>query len=105
MTVRPIRTEEDYQSALKRATALFGHKSPKDRDELEVLQAVIERWERSRHPIEAPTPVQAIKFRMAQEGLSQRDLIPYLEVNRAYPRYSTVSDSPRSIRSGHYISI
>ncbi|BAV52919.1 Uncharacterized protein MLTONO_p0449 (plasmid) [Mesorhizobium loti] len=78
MTVRPIRTEEDYQSALKRATALFGHKSPKDRDELEVLQAVIERWERSRHPIEAPTPVQAIKFRMVQEGLSQRDLIPYL---------------------------
>lgn len=60
------------------ATALFGHNSAKDRDELEVLQAVIERWERSQHPIEAATPAQAIKFRMAQAGLSQRDLIPYL---------------------------
>ncbi|RUV30509.1 MULTISPECIES: ImmA/IrrE family metallo-endopeptidase [unclassified Mesorhizobium] len=78
MTVRPIRTDEDYQSALKRAAALFGHKSPKDRDELEVLQAVIERWERSRHTVEAATPAHAIKFRMEQTGLSQRDLIPYL---------------------------
>ncbi|MES0090090.1 ImmA/IrrE family metallo-endopeptidase [Mesorhizobium sp. M0030] len=78
MTVRPIRTHEDHQSALKRAAALFGHSGPKDRDELEVLQAVIERWERSQHPVEAATPAQAIKFRMAQTGLSQRDLIPYL---------------------------
>ncbi|RWK65593.1 ImmA/IrrE family metallo-endopeptidase [Mesorhizobium sp.] len=78
MTVRPIRTDGDYQSALKRAAALFGQNSPKDRDELDVLQAVIERWERSRHPVEAATPAEAIKFRMAQEGLSQRDLIPYL---------------------------
>ena len=78
MTVRPIRTDEDYQSALKRAAVLFGHNSQKDRDELEVLQALIERWERARHSIEAATPAQAIKFRMAQTGLSQRDLIPYL---------------------------
>ncbi|ESX08535.1 MULTISPECIES: helix-turn-helix domain-containing protein [unclassified Mesorhizobium] len=78
MTVRPIRTHEDHQSALKRAAALFGRKSPKDRDELEVLQAVIERWERSQHPVEAATPAQAIKFRMAQTGLSQRDLFAYL---------------------------
>lgn len=78
MTVRPIRTNEDYQSALKRAAALFGQRSQKDRDELEVLQALIERWEQSRHSIEAATPAQAIKFRMTQTGLSQRDLIPYI---------------------------
>ena len=78
MTIRPIRTGEDYQSALKRAAALFGQSSQKDRDELEVLQALIERWERSEHSIGAATPAQAIKFRMAQAGLSQRDLIPYL---------------------------
>jgi HTH-type transcriptional regulator/antitoxin HigA len=78
MTVRPIRTDEDYQSALKRAAALFGRNSRKDRDELEVLQALIERWEQSQHFIEAATPAQAIKFRMAQTGLSQRDLISYL---------------------------
>jgi HTH-type transcriptional regulator/antitoxin HigA len=78
MTVRPIRTDEDYQSALKRAAALLGRNSQKDRDELEVLQTLIERWERSQHSIEAATPAQAIKFRMAQTGLSHRDLIPYL---------------------------
>ncbi|MGF6311907.1 HTH-type transcriptional regulator/antitoxin HigA [Bradyrhizobium sp. i1.8.4] len=78
MTIRPIRTNEDYQSALKRAAALFGHGSQKERDDLEVLQALIERWERSQHSIEAATPAQAIKFRMEQTGLSQRDLIPYL---------------------------
>jgi HTH-type transcriptional regulator/antitoxin HigA len=78
MTVRPIRTDEDYQSALQRVRALFGHDSQRDRDQLEVLQALIERWERSQHSIEAATPAQAIKFRMAQTGLSQRDLIPYL---------------------------
>lgn len=78
MKVRPIRTHEDHQSALKRAAELFGRDSQKDRDELEVLQALIERWERSQYPVEAGTPAQAIKFRMAQAGLSQRDLIPYL---------------------------
>jgi len=78
MTIRPIRTSEDHQLALKRAASLFGLGSQKDRDELEVLQALIERWERSQHSIEAASPAQAIKFRMAQAGLSQRDLIPYL---------------------------
>jgi HTH-type transcriptional regulator/antitoxin HigA len=78
MTVRPIRTEEDYRSALGRAAELLGSKNQKDRDELEVLQAVIERWERAHHSIEAVTPAQAIKFRMEQTGLSPRDLIPYL---------------------------
>jgi HTH-type transcriptional regulator/antitoxin HigA len=78
MTIRPIRTNEDYQSALKRAKALFGQSNQKDLDEREVLQALIEKWERSQHSIEAATPAQAIKFRMQQTGLSQRDLIPYL---------------------------
>jgi HTH-type transcriptional regulator/antitoxin HigA len=78
MIVRPIRTDDDYRSALKRAEALFGRDNQKDRDELEVLQALIERWERSLHSIEAAKPSEAIKFRMAQTGLTQRDLLPYL---------------------------
>jgi HTH-type transcriptional regulator/antitoxin HigA len=78
MTIRPIRTDEDYQSALKRAKALFGQTSQKELDEREVLQALIEKWERSEHSVQAVTPAQAIKFRMAQTGLSQRDLMPYL---------------------------
>jgi HTH-type transcriptional regulator/antitoxin HigA len=78
MTIRPIRTNEDYQAALKRAKALFGKSRQSELDEREVLQALIEKWERSQHSIEAATPAQAIKFRMQQTGLSQRDLIPYL---------------------------
>ena len=78
MTIRPIRTNEDYQAALKRAKALFGKSGQSELDEREVLQALIEKWERSQHSIEAATPAQAIKFRMKQTGLSQRDLIPYL---------------------------
>lgn len=78
MTIRPIRTNEDHQAALKRAKALFGKRGQSELDEREVLQALIEKWERSQHSIEAATPAQAIKFRMQQTGLSQRDLIPYL---------------------------
>ncbi|WP_315730227.1 ImmA/IrrE family metallo-endopeptidase [Bradyrhizobium sp. SZCCHNRI2010] len=78
MTIRPIRTNEDYQAALRRAKALFGKSGQSELDEREVLQALIEKWERSQHSIEAATPAQAIKFRMQQTGLAQRDLIPYL---------------------------
>jgi HTH-type transcriptional regulator/antitoxin HigA len=78
MTIRPIRTNQDYQAALRRAKALFGQSNRRDLDEREVLQALIEKWEKSQHSIEAATPAQAIKFRMQQTGLSQRDLIPYL---------------------------
>ncbi len=54
MTIRPIRTDEDYQSALKRAKSLFGQSSQKDLDEREVLQALIERWERIEYSVEQP---------------------------------------------------
>ena len=104
MTIRPLRTDDDYQSALRRAAALFGH-GQEDRDELEVLQALIERWERSQHSIEAATPAQAIKFRMAQSGLSPRDLIPYLGSKSRVSRYLAVSDSPQSIRLERSTSI
>ena len=70
MTIRPIRTNEDYQAALKRAKTLFGQSNERDLDEREVLQALIEKWEKSQHSIEAATPAQAIKFRMQQTGLS-----------------------------------
>ncbi|MBN9673730.1 ImmA/IrrE family metallo-endopeptidase [Roseibium aggregatum] len=78
MRIRPIRTEKDYQAALKLAASLFGSDDQNDRDELEVLQAVIESWERSQHAIEAATPAEAIRFRMAQAGIAPRDLMPYL---------------------------
>lgn len=78
MTIKPIRSNADYEAALKQAEELMldGDKCPAD--DLDVLQAVIERWERQHHAIEAVTPAEAIRFRMAQSGMKSRELIPLL---------------------------
>lgn len=78
MTIRPIRSDEDYQSALEQAHSLIVRHDKRSIDDLEVLQAVIEKWEKQHHGIEGATPAQAIHFRMNQMNLSPRDLIPYL---------------------------
>lgn len=78
MTIRPIRSEEDHTEALARAALLAVREDQEAVDELDVLQAVIERWERARFQFEAPTPPQAIRFRMDQLGMKARDLTPYL---------------------------
>lgn len=78
MTIRPIRSSADYGAALDWARKLIGYSDQKSIDDLEVLQALIERWERTHHPIEAVTAAEAIRFRMAQTGMKPRELIPYL---------------------------
>lgn len=78
MTIKPIRSDADYELALSRARELVRKSDPKSNDELEVLQALIERWERTHHPIPAATPAEAIRFRMSQNGMKPRDLEPYL---------------------------
>lgn len=78
MKIVPIRSDETYQAYLARASALMSKTNPAAVDELEVLQALIERWERTRYELPAPSPIDAIRFRMAQQGLKPRDLEPYL---------------------------
>jgi len=78
MKVMPIRSQEDYTTALERASLLISKNDPKSLDELEILQALIEQWERARYEIPAPTPLEAIRFRMSHDGLKPRDLEPYL---------------------------
>ncbi len=78
MTIKPIRSDADLEVALARARELIRKSDPKSKDELEVLQALIERWERTSHPIPAATPAEAIRFRMSQNGMKPRDLEPYL---------------------------
>ena len=78
MTIKPIRSEKDYESALERARALIAKKDQSSVDELDVLQALIEKWERVHHIVKSATPAEAIKFRMSQTGLKPRDLLPYL---------------------------
>ena len=75
MTIKPIRTQRDYHTALKRLEVIFDSKpGSKEGDELEVLGLLIEKYEQEHFPIDFPDPIEAIKFRMEQMGYSQNDL-------------------------------
>ncbi|QNR24882.1 helix-turn-helix domain-containing protein [Croceimicrobium hydrocarbonivorans] len=75
MKLKVIRTEEDYQEALARLEKIFDSKpSSKNGDELEILSILIDQYEKEHFPIDLPDPIEAIKFRMDQMGLKQKDL-------------------------------
>ncbi len=75
MKMKPIRTEEDYGIALARLEKIFdSDPGTKDGDELEILALLIEDYENKHYPIGPPDPIEAIKFRMEQMGLKQKDL-------------------------------
>lgn len=75
MTLKVIKTEKDYQKALKRLEVIFdAKKGSKDGDELELLSLLIDSYEKERYPIDLPDPIEAIKFRMEQLGYKQSDL-------------------------------
>jgi len=73
--VKPIRTEKDYREALSQMKRLWGSKlgTPQG-DRLDVLSTLVDAYETQHHRIEPPDPVEAIKFRMEQEGLTRKDL-------------------------------
>ena len=79
MDIKIIKTVTEHEAALRRIEALMDAEpgSPKE-EELELLVLLVEKYESQHYPIELPDPVEAIKFRMEQEGLSNNDLIPYL---------------------------
>ncbi len=78
-TIKPIRTEADYQSALARALVIFQAKpGTLDADELEILVTLIEVYEAQHHPISEPDPIEYIKYKMQEKGLLQRDLAVWL---------------------------
>lgn len=85
MNVKPIRTEKDYREALKRIDELIAL-DPKERtsdfDELDVISTLVESYENIHYQIEAPDPVEAIKYIMKEEGLSQKDLVKYFGGNK-----------------------
>ena len=73
--VKPIRSKRDYESALKEVGRLWGAKSgTRDGDRLDVLATLIDAYEAQHFPMDPPDPVEAIKFRMEQQGLTRRDL-------------------------------
>jgi HTH-type transcriptional regulator/antitoxin HigA len=88
MEIKPIRTENDYRAALRVVSTLVDQDPSPDTPEgerLDVLSTLIEAYERKHHPIDLPDPVEAIKFRMDQAGLSVKDLEPMIgQSNRVY---------------------
>jgi len=76
MDIKPVRTEADYAEALARIERLMDARpGTPQMDELEVLATLVEAYEAQHHVIDTPDPVEAIKFRMEQEGLKQKDLV------------------------------
>jgi HTH-type transcriptional regulator / antitoxin HigA len=83
MTLRPIRTEADYESALERAAALMdAAPGTPESDDLDVLATLIERYEDEHMPIPPPDPIEAVLFRLEQSGRSTQDLRDILGVSR-----------------------
>ncbi len=75
MNIRPIKSEKDYQLALERLELIFDAKKGTEKgDELEILSILIDNYESENFPIEMPDPIEAIKFRMEQLGMKQKDL-------------------------------
>ncbi len=88
MEIRPIHNERDYKEALQIVSGLVDADpapgSP-DGDRLEILATLVERYEGEHFPLDLPDPVEAIKFRMEQAGLSASDMQPYIgNLNRVY---------------------
>ena len=78
-TPKVIKTEDAYESALARIEEIFDAKpGTPEFDEMELLIALVEKYEDANYSIEAPDPISAIKFRMEQQGLKNKDLIPFI---------------------------
>jgi HTH-type transcriptional regulator/antitoxin HigA len=73
--MKPIRSEADYDAALAEVAALWGAPgNTPEGDRLDVLATLIDVYEARHYPIDPPDPIEAIKFRMEQQGLTRKDL-------------------------------
>lgn len=88
MNIHPIRTKADYKRALREVSAYFDNEpepGSEDGDRFEILATLVEAYEAKHFPIEAPDPIEAIRFRMEQGGLTVKDLVPSIgQPNRVY---------------------
>ena len=88
MDIYPIHTEADYRTALKEISGLMNSDpapGTPDGDRLDILATLVQAYEARHLPISPPDPVEAIKFRMEQSGLSVKDLEPIIgKSNRVY---------------------
>jgi len=76
MNVKPIKSDKDYRNALERLELIFDAPiDTKEGDEAEILSLLIENYENEHYPIEAPDPIEAIKIRMEELNMRQKDLV------------------------------
>ncbi|MFK5985276.1 MAG: ImmA/IrrE family metallo-endopeptidase [Pseudomonadota bacterium] len=95
--IKVLKTDSEHAQAVQQLLDLMDldpESGSKEADELELLALVIEKYEANAFPIEDPSPIEAIKFRMEQEGLTQRDLIPYIG---SLPKVSEVLSGKRKL--------
>lgn len=88
MNIHPVRTQSDYKAALRELSAYFDHEpepGTAEGDRFEILATLVEAYEAKHFPIETPDPIEAIRFRMEQGGLTVKDLVPSIgQPNRVY---------------------
>lgn len=96
--IRPIRSEADHASALADVERLWGAKAgTPEGDRLDVLATLIDAYENERYPMDPPDPIAAILFRMEQQGLSRKDLEPFIGTRT---RVSEVLNRKRGLSMG-----
>ena len=79
MDIKPIKTEQDYNSSISRIEDLWGAKrDTPEGDELDLLVTLVESYEMKHYPIAPPDPIDAIKFRMEQMNLTRKDIEPFM---------------------------
>lgn len=79
MKIKPIRNDDDLHGALRRLESVFqAEEGTPEADDMEILVTLIEAYENKHHPVGPADPVEAIKFRMEQQGLTPRDLEEYI---------------------------
>ena len=81
MQLKILKTEKDYDKALNRIDELMELNpkiGTKESDELEILVLLVEKYEEINWNISTPDPIEAIKYRMEEMNLKQKDLVPYI---------------------------
>ena len=86
MEIKAIKTKADYRAALKEIeTLMAAERDTPEGERLDVLVTLVEAYENKHQPLDLPDPVEAIKFRMEQKGMTAKDLVPMIgRINRVY---------------------
>src|SRR5215813_8129363 len=96
--LKPIRNAADYEAALAELKNVWGAKiGTRAGDRLDILATLIDAYEAEHYPMDPPDPVEAIKFRMEQQGLTRKDLEPYIGTRT---RVSEVLNRKRNLSIG-----